>query len=217
MCIVSLLDCSSVLGDSHEAKLFDCVNYFICCLIISFLYYFFPLCSMATSRDFFFPEYLTFISKMTSKGSFKTFKFAWYLFALRALPHCEYSLVSTCPCFGLVFCMCLLQPLELLWHSLDEWLVLIATELMTNKRDSANITSILLKQKAPDHPDAAPTPSFPTAGTEGRKELSADAYDPAGKQEACADCQDVISMTANRLSAVIQAFYMCCSCQMPQG
>ncbi|XP_075563294.1 E3 ubiquitin-protein ligase HACE1 isoform X6 [Pelecanus crispus] len=114
------------------------------------------------------------------------------------------------------------KPLELLWHSLDEWLVLIATELMKNKRDSANITSILLKQKGPDHQDATPTPSFADAGTEGRKELSADAgeskaYDVAGKQEACADCQDVISMTANRLSAVIQAFYMCCSCQMPQG
>lgn len=93
---------------------------------------------------------------------------------------------------------------------------------MKNKRDSANITSILLKQKGPDHQDATPAPSFATAGTEGRKELSTDAvelktYDVAGKQEACADCQDVISMTANRLSAVIQAFYMCCSCQMPQG
>ncbi|XP_075354575.1 E3 ubiquitin-protein ligase HACE1 isoform X5 [Mycteria americana] len=114
------------------------------------------------------------------------------------------------------------MPLELLWHSLDEWLVLIATELMKNKRDSANITSILLKQKGPDHQDATPTPSFAAAGPEGRKELSTDtgeskAYDVAGKQEACADCQDVISMTANRLSAVIQAFYMCCSCQMPQG
>ncbi|XP_074752201.1 E3 ubiquitin-protein ligase HACE1 isoform X7 [Athene noctua] len=114
------------------------------------------------------------------------------------------------------------KPLELLWHSLDEWLVLIATELMKNKRDSANITSILLKQKGPDHQDATPTPSFAAAGTEGRKELTSDAgesktYDVAGKQEACADCQDVISMTANRLSAVIQAFYMCCSCQMPQG
>ncbi|XP_035744650.1 E3 ubiquitin-protein ligase HACE1 isoform X7 [Egretta garzetta] len=114
------------------------------------------------------------------------------------------------------------MPLELLWHSLDEWLVLIATELMKNKRDSANITSILLKQKGPDHQDATPTPAFAAAGTEGRKELSTDdgelkAYDVAGKQEACADCQDVISMTANRLSAVIQAFYMCCSCQMPQG
>uniref|UniRef100_U3KAM2 E3 ubiquitin-protein ligase HACE1 n=1 Tax=Ficedula albicollis TaxID=59894 RepID=U3KAM2_FICAL len=114
------------------------------------------------------------------------------------------------------------EPLELLWHSLDEWLVLIATELMKNKRDSANITSILLKQKGPDHQDATPAPPFATAGTEGRKELSTDAvelkaYDVAGKQEACADCQDVISMTANRLSAVIQAFYMCCSCQMPQG
>lgn len=120
------------------------------------------------------------------------------------------------------FFMCLLQPLELLWHSLDEWLVLIATELMKNKRDSANITSILLKQKGPDHQDATPAPTFATAGTEERKELSTDAvelktYDVAGKQEACADCQDVISMTANRLSAVIQAFYMCCSCQMPQG
>ncbi|NXQ44468.1 HACE1 ligase, partial [Catharus fuscescens] len=114
------------------------------------------------------------------------------------------------------------EPLELLWHSLDEWLVLIATELMKNKRDSANITSILLKQKGPDHQDATPTPPFATAETEERKELSTDAvelktYDVAGKQEACADCQDVISMTANRLSAVIQAFYMCCSCQMPQG
>ncbi|XP_074007212.1 E3 ubiquitin-protein ligase HACE1 isoform X4 [Numenius arquata] len=114
------------------------------------------------------------------------------------------------------------KPLELLWHSLDEWLVLIATELMKNKRDSANITSILLKQKGPDHQDAPPTPSFATTGTEGRKELSSEAgesktYDVTGKQEACADCQDVISMTANRLSAVIQAFYMCCSCQMPQG
>ncbi|XP_061674924.1 E3 ubiquitin-protein ligase HACE1 isoform X7 [Syngnathoides biaculeatus] len=35
--------------------------------------------------------------------------------------------------------------------------------------------------------------------------------------EGYADGEDVISMTANRLSAVIQAFYMCCSCQMPQG
>uniref|UniRef100_A0A674HI41 E3 ubiquitin-protein ligase HACE1 n=1 Tax=Taeniopygia guttata TaxID=59729 RepID=A0A674HI41_TAEGU len=114
------------------------------------------------------------------------------------------------------------KPLELLWHSLDEWLVLIATELMKNKRDSANITSILLKQKGPDHQDATSAPSFATAGAEGRKELSTNAvelktYDVAGKQEACADCQDVVSMTANRLSAVIQAFYMCCSCQMPQG
>ncbi|XP_062345896.1 E3 ubiquitin-protein ligase HACE1 isoform X3 [Cinclus cinclus] len=114
------------------------------------------------------------------------------------------------------------KPLELLWHSLDEWLVLIATELMKNKRDSANITSILLKQKGPDHQDATPAPPFVTAGTEGIKELSTDAvelktYEVAGKQEACSDCQDVISMTANRLSAVIQAFYMCCSCQMPQG
>ncbi|KYO24658.1 E3 ubiquitin-protein ligase HACE1 isoform X1 [Alligator mississippiensis] len=114
------------------------------------------------------------------------------------------------------------EPLELLWHSLDEWLVLIATELMKNKRDSTNITSILLKQKGPEQQDATPTPSFDTAGTESGEKLSIDArdskaYDAAGKQEACADCQDVISMTANRLSAVIQAFYMCCSCQMPQG
>ncbi|NXA76512.1 HACE1 ligase, partial [Thryothorus ludovicianus] len=134
-----------------------------------------------------------------------------------------YDVVRKIACsFLSVFFMCLLQPLELLWHSLDEWLVLIATELMKNKRDSANITSILLKQKGSDHQDATPAPSFATAGIEGRKELSTDAvelktYDVAGKQEACADCQDVISMTANRLSAVIQAFYMCCSCQMPQG
>ncbi|EMP28988.1 E3 ubiquitin-protein ligase HACE1 [Chelonia mydas] len=114
------------------------------------------------------------------------------------------------------------EPLELLWHSLDEWLVLIATELMKNKRDSANITSILLKQKGPNQQDDTLKPAFDAAGTESREKLSTDtgdskAYDVPSKQEACADCQDVISVTANRLSAVIQAFYMCCSCQMPQG
>uniref|UniRef100_A0A2K5F6F8 E3 ubiquitin-protein ligase HACE1 n=1 Tax=Aotus nancymaae TaxID=37293 RepID=A0A2K5F6F8_AOTNA len=113
------------------------------------------------------------------------------------------------------------KPLELLWHSLDEWLVLIATELMKNKRDSTEITSILLKQKGQDQ-DATSVPPFEPPGrgsyenlSTGTRESKPDAL--AGKQEASADCQDVISMTANRLSAVIQAFYMCCSCQMPPG
>ncbi|XP_069830877.1 E3 ubiquitin-protein ligase HACE1 isoform X4 [Dendropsophus ebraccatus] len=116
------------------------------------------------------------------------------------------------------------KPLELLWHSLDEWLVLIATELTKNKRDSTNITCIILKQNPLDPQDI----SFDhqsAIGENGRTEhlslspSSADFKDcaNAGKQEAVADGQDVISMTANRLSAVIQAFYMCCSCQMPQG
>ncbi|XP_068933241.1 E3 ubiquitin-protein ligase HACE1 isoform X1 [Petaurus breviceps papuanus] len=114
------------------------------------------------------------------------------------------------------------DPLELLWHSLDEWLVLIATELMKNKKDSTNITSILLKQKGPDQHDPTSIPSFGSPGTGSRENLSIDTGeskpdDVAGKQEASTDCQDVISMTANRLSAVIQAFYMCCSCQMPPG
>ncbi|XP_074043353.1 E3 ubiquitin-protein ligase HACE1 isoform X6 [Macrotis lagotis] len=113
-------------------------------------------------------------------------------------------------------------PLELLWHSLDEWLVLIATELMKNKKDSTNITSILLKQKGPDQQDATSLPPFGNPGTGSRENLSIDTGESkpdnvAGKQEASGDCQDVISMTANRLSAVIQAFYMCCSCQMPPG
>uniref|UniRef100_A0A7N4P284 E3 ubiquitin-protein ligase HACE1 n=1 Tax=Sarcophilus harrisii TaxID=9305 RepID=A0A7N4P284_SARHA len=113
------------------------------------------------------------------------------------------------------------KPLELLWHSLDEWLVLIATELMKNKKDSTNITSILLKQKGPDQQDTTSIPSFGGPGTGSRENLSIDTGeskpDDVGKQEASVDCQDVISMTANRLSAVIQAFYMCCSCQMPPG
>ncbi|XP_074043351.1 E3 ubiquitin-protein ligase HACE1 isoform X4 [Macrotis lagotis] len=114
------------------------------------------------------------------------------------------------------------DPLELLWHSLDEWLVLIATELMKNKKDSTNITSILLKQKGPDQQDATSLPPFGNPGTGSRENLSIDTGESkpdnvAGKQEASGDCQDVISMTANRLSAVIQAFYMCCSCQMPPG
>ncbi|XP_036103886.1 E3 ubiquitin-protein ligase HACE1 isoform X6 [Molossus molossus] len=113
------------------------------------------------------------------------------------------------------------DPLELLWHSLDEWLVLIATELMKNKKDSTDITSILLKQKGQDQ-DGTSIPPFEPPGpgsyenlSTGTRESKPDAL--GGKQEASADCQDVISMTANRLSAVIQAFYMCCSCQMPPG
>ncbi|KAK2492005.1 hypothetical protein MC885_002068 [Smutsia gigantea] len=113
------------------------------------------------------------------------------------------------------------DPLELLWHSLDEWLVLIATELVKNKKDSTDITSILLKQKGQDQGGASIPPFEPPGpGTyenlsPGTRESKPDVL--GGKQEASADCQDVISVTANRLSAVIQAFYMCCSCQMPPG
>ncbi|XP_054838474.1 E3 ubiquitin-protein ligase HACE1 isoform X1 [Eublepharis macularius] len=114
------------------------------------------------------------------------------------------------------------EPLELLWHSLDEWLALISAELMKNKRDSANITSILLKQKGPDQHDGTSTPVFDVASSEKSRVLPADTgdskiYEVGSAQEAYADYQDVISVTANRLSAVIQAFYMCCSCQMPLG
>uniref|UniRef100_A0A8C8YT81 E3 ubiquitin-protein ligase HACE1 n=1 Tax=Prolemur simus TaxID=1328070 RepID=A0A8C8YT81_PROSS len=113
------------------------------------------------------------------------------------------------------------KPLELLWHSLDEWLVLIATELMKNKKNSTDISSILLKQKGQDQ-DATSIPPFEPPGPGSYENLSTGTGESkpdalAGKQEASADCQDVISMTANRLSAVIQAFYMCCSCQMPPG
>lgn len=109
----------------------------------------------------------------------------------------------------------------MLWHSLDEWLVLIATELMKNKKDSTDITSILLKQKGQDQ-DGASIPPFEPPGAGSYENLSPGTGESkpdglGGKQEASADCQDVISMTANRLSAVIQAFYMCCSCQMPPG
>ncbi|XP_063299618.1 E3 ubiquitin-protein ligase HACE1 isoform X1 [Pelobates fuscus] len=117
-----------------------------------------------------------------------------------------------------------LKPLELLWHSLDEWLVLIATELSKNKKDSTNIACILLKQNPLDQQDI-PLAHQSAIGTNGSQEhLSIspgigdfESYDATGKQDAVADGQDVISMTANRLSAVIQAFYMMCSCQMPQG
>uniref|UniRef100_A0A8D2IJW4 E3 ubiquitin-protein ligase HACE1 n=1 Tax=Varanus komodoensis TaxID=61221 RepID=A0A8D2IJW4_VARKO len=114
------------------------------------------------------------------------------------------------------------KPLELLWHSLDEWLALISAELMKNKQSSANITSILLKQKGPNQQDGTTTHIFDVAPSEKSKALSADTggtkmYEAGNTQEAYADYQDVISVTANRLSAVIQAFYMCCSCQMPQG
>lgn len=112
-------------------------------------------------------------------------------------------------------CVFLMQPLELLWHSLDEWLVLISTELDRNNEDpsssspscssSSEIASLFLKQREADQ--SAATGKLPLL------------LDPqiVMETEAYADVEDVISMTANRLSAVIQAFYMCCSCQMPQG
>ncbi|XP_053314970.1 E3 ubiquitin-protein ligase HACE1 isoform X2 [Spea bombifrons] len=116
------------------------------------------------------------------------------------------------------------KPLELLWHSLDEWLVLIATELTKDKKDSSNIACILLKQNALDQQDIslAHQSAIGRSGSQEHLLVSSgkgdfESSDAAGKQEAVADGQDVISMTANRLSAVIQAFYMCCSCQMPQG
>uniref|UniRef100_A0A3P9PX42 E3 ubiquitin-protein ligase HACE1 n=1 Tax=Poecilia reticulata TaxID=8081 RepID=A0A3P9PX42_POERE len=96
------------------------------------------------------------------------------------------------------------KPLELLWHSLDEWLMLISTELERSTKNpsssssSSEIASLLLKQRKSDPSSNTPTLSL----------LEGEAY---------VDGEDVISMTANRLSAVIQAFYMSCSCQMPQG
>ncbi|XP_070767882.1 E3 ubiquitin-protein ligase HACE1 isoform X2 [Enoplosus armatus] len=103
------------------------------------------------------------------------------------------------------------KPLELLWHSLDEWLVLISTELDRTRKNpssspsSSEIASLLLKKCEVDH--SGPPPTLPSL------------LDPqiVMETEVYADGEDVISMTASRLSAVIQAFYMCCSCQMPQG
>ncbi|XP_041044006.1 E3 ubiquitin-protein ligase HACE1 isoform X3 [Carcharodon carcharias] len=117
------------------------------------------------------------------------------------------------------------KPLELLWHSLDEWLVLIATELKKSKEDSEmdakNITSILLKQRAQEQQEVVTTQMFKTVRKETLEDqhtsLEQLEYDDSTTQDASSDGLDVISMTANRLSAVIQAFYMCCSCQMPQG
>ncbi|XP_072106468.1 E3 ubiquitin-protein ligase HACE1 isoform X4 [Mobula birostris] len=117
------------------------------------------------------------------------------------------------------------EPLELLWHSLDEWLVLIATELKKNQEDSAmdskNIASILLKQRAQEQRAVVNAQTLDTVRKEvlenqcASSEKEEDSEDQI--QDASSDGLDVISMTANRLSAVIQAFYMCCSCQMPQG
>ncbi|XP_072106496.1 E3 ubiquitin-protein ligase HACE1 isoform X8 [Mobula birostris] len=117
------------------------------------------------------------------------------------------------------------MPLELLWHSLDEWLVLIATELKKNQEDSAmdskNIASILLKQRAQEQRAVVNAQTLDTVRKEvlenqcASSEKEEDSEDQI--QDASSDGLDVISMTANRLSAVIQAFYMCCSCQMPQG
>ncbi|TSK34897.1 E3 ubiquitin-protein ligase HACE1 [Bagarius yarrelli] len=107
------------------------------------------------------------------------------------------------------------KPLELLWHSLDEWLVLISTELDRKCGDAASsstgseIASLLLKQRETSPSVAADAPDL--------LDSSLDPEEAIKTPKAYVDGQDVISMTANRLSAVIQAFYMCCSCQMPQG
>ncbi|XP_062395211.1 E3 ubiquitin-protein ligase HACE1 isoform X1 [Sardina pilchardus] len=140
-----------------------------------------------------------------------------------------------------------IRPLELLWHSLDEWLVLISTELERTQRDpssssssasGSDIASLLRKQHEveprPSSPSSSSSPSpspalspppsvaaetdeSPPALTSLRPPLDAESLGGKPCADMCADGQDVIAMTANRLSAVIQAFYMCCSCQMPQG
>ncbi|XP_078504436.1 E3 ubiquitin-protein ligase HACE1 isoform X1 [Lissotriton helveticus] len=115
------------------------------------------------------------------------------------------------------------DPLELLWHSLDEWLVLIAAELTRNQPDSTNIASIFLKQRGADQPTTfSSSLQSDSVLSENKVRIPVDiqegnATDLMGKAEAVADGEDVISMTASRLSAVIQAFYLCCSCQMPPG
>uniref|UniRef100_A0A8C1THM8 E3 ubiquitin-protein ligase HACE1 n=1 Tax=Cyprinus carpio TaxID=7962 RepID=A0A8C1THM8_CYPCA len=104
------------------------------------------------------------------------------------------------------------KPLELLWHSLDEWLVLISTELDKESTDATtsssgnDIASLFLKKREVD----------PSVSSENPP-LLLDAESVMKTPEGYTDGQDVISMIANRLSAVIQAFYMCCSCQMPHG
>ncbi|KAG1936203.1 E3 ubiquitin-protein ligase HACE1 [Pimephales promelas] len=104
------------------------------------------------------------------------------------------------------------KPLELLWHSLDEWLVLISTELEKESTDAStsssgnDIASLFLKKQEAD-----------PSGSSQSAPLLLDASSVMKTPEGYADGQDVISMIANRLSAVIQAFYMCCSCQMPHG
>ncbi|TRY56881.1 hypothetical protein DNTS_028947 [Danionella cerebrum] len=91
------------------------------------------------------------------------------------------------------------KPLELLWHSLDEWLVLISTELEKQSIDANSsstgndIASLFLKKQEVDSSDSSESPSLL---------LDAQASD------AYTDGQDVISMIANRLSAVIQTFYI---------
>uniref|UniRef100_A0A9R1SPT7 E3 ubiquitin-protein ligase HACE1 n=2 Tax=Cyprinus carpio TaxID=7962 RepID=A0A9R1SPT7_CYPCA len=104
------------------------------------------------------------------------------------------------------------HPLELLWHSLDEWLVLISTELDKESTDATtsssgnDIASLFLKKQEVD-----------SSVSSENSPLLLDAKSVMKTPEGYADGQDVISMIANRLSAVIQAFYMCCSCQMPHG
>lgn len=89
--------------------------------------------------------------------------------------------------------------------------MLISTELDRNRKNpsssssSSEIASLLLKQCEVDH--SGSTPKLPSL-LDSQIVMETEVY---------ADGEDVISMTANRLSAVIQAFYMCCSCQMPQG
>uniref|UniRef100_A0A8C8MF37 E3 ubiquitin-protein ligase HACE1 n=1 Tax=Oncorhynchus tshawytscha TaxID=74940 RepID=A0A8C8MF37_ONCTS len=114
-------------------------------------------------------------------------------------------------------------PLELLWHSLDEWLVLISTELekrrgraLPTPHPRSEIASLLLKQ-LDDVASASPLPSAPSLPPSMPLPPLLDPEVDMETLEVYTDGEDFISMMAERLSAVIQAFYMCCSCQIPQG
>ncbi|CAN0294279.1 unnamed protein product [Lampetra planeri] len=120
------------------------------------------------------------------------------------------------------------KPLEPLWHSLNEWLVLLGVELQSTQTPAdppgEGVRAALLRKHAAQAEASGPVSERGARATP--PEGSDDAGDEGGetarrggpdRPSPAAPGEDVIEVTADRLSAVIQAFYLVCSCTTPDG
>ena len=134
----------------------------------------------------------------------------------------------------------LLQPLELLWDSLEEWLRILQTELNqinnpavsletettvtagsnsgTDKKmllDASNEHGVTEDSTNLCHQDdlsclEATSVKANTVNTDSLLHVNASRLSTLSEGE---DTDEIFTKIAPRISAVIQAFYMCCACQ----
>ncbi|CAN0226672.1 unnamed protein product [Lampetra fluviatilis] len=120
------------------------------------------------------------------------------------------------------------KPLEPLWHSLNEWLVLLGVELQSTQTPAdppgEGVRAALLRKHAAQAEASGPVSergarATPPEGSDDTGDEGGETARRGGpdRPSPAAPGEDVIEVTADRLSAVIQAFYLVCSCTTPDG